>query len=111
MYHGLVDAADLALPATAGGRLLVIDFSGTTHVERMLALFDPESGVFMGADHHIAAVRWNRTFERTAEWVKKTPEARIILGVHDRPMSRADFLAAVKSRRADRRRGSDWNTD
>ena len=23
MYHGLVDAADLALPATAGGRLLV----------------------------------------------------------------------------------------
>lgn len=95
----------------AGGRLLVIDFSGTTHVERMLALFDPESGVFMGADHHIAAVRWNRTFERTAEWVEKTPEARIILGVHDRPMSRADFLAAVKSRRADRRRGSDWNTD
>ena len=90
----------------AGGRLRVVGFSGTTHVERMLALHDLQSGVFMGADHYIEAVRWNPTFERTAKWIKENPEVETLLGVHNRPMSRADFLAVAKSRRAEGRRGA-----
>lgn len=104
-------AKGLEIVDRAGGRLRVIDFSGTTHVEHMLALYDPQSGVFMGADHYIEAVRWNKTFERTAKWVEETPEVETLLGVHIRPMSRADFLAAVKSRRDEGRRGAVWKLE
>ncbi len=88
----------------AGGRIRVIDFARTTHVDHMLALFEPKSGVFMGADHHINAVRWNASFERTAKWVRSTPEVATVLGVHDRPMTRDEFLAAAKRRRNEARR-------
>ncbi len=89
----------------AGSHLRVIDFAGNTHVDHMLALFDPETGVFMGADHYIEAVLWNPTFERTADWVRRNREASMILGVHTRPIPRDDFLVTAQRRRSEPRRG------
>jgi hypothetical protein len=85
-----------------GGILHIVDFPRSTHVEHMLALHDSVSGVFMGADHHIEAVRWNPMFERTASWIRSHKDVATILGVHDRPMTREAFLAAVKARRGER---------
>lgn len=82
----------------AGGRLRVVDFPRSSHVEHMLALYDPESGVFMGADHYIDAVLWNPTFEWTASWIRSNEGAAILLGVHSKPMSREAFLAIAKNR-------------
>jgi glyoxylase-like metal-dependent hydrolase (beta-lactamase superfamily II) len=76
-----------------GGKLEIIDFAANSHVEHMLALYDPESGIFMGADHHIGAVSWNPTFGRTADWVRKNRKVQKLTGVHDRPMERGAFLA------------------
>lgn len=89
----------------AGSHLRVIDFAGTSHVDHMLALFDPETGVLMGADHYIEAVLWNPTFERTANWVQRNRGVAIILGVHTQPASRDDFLASAQRRRGEPRRG------
>lgn len=92
-----------------GSRLRVIDFAGEGHVEHMLALHDPQSRVVMGADHHIAAVAWNRTFDRFARWVRSADDVDTILGVHNRPMSRADLLAEARRRAPEMRRGQvDW---
>ncbi len=71
----------------------------------MLALYDPETQVFMGADHYIHAVLWNPTFERTAQWVRRNREVTTLLGTHVRPMSRDEYLAAAQSRRGEARRG------
>lgn len=89
----------------AGSRLRVIDFAGTTHVDHMLALHDFETGVFMGADHYIEAALWNPTFERTARWVKDNRAVKTLLGVHVGPMTREEFLAAAKNRRAEPKSG------
>ncbi len=88
----------------AGGRLRIVDFSATSHVDHMLALFDPEAGVFMGADHYIEAVIWNPTFERTAQWVRANSGVSVLLGTHVRPMTRDRFLAAARARRDEPRR-------
>lgn len=88
----------------AGGRLRIIDFPNNSHVEHMLALYDPEAGVFMGADHYIQAVIWNPTFERTARWVRDTPGVATILGTHVRPMSREAYLDDARERRNEPRR-------
>ena len=82
----------------AGNGLEIVEFADNSHVESMLALFDRQSGVFMGADHHINAVAWNPTFERTADWVRRESEATLILGVHDRLMSREAFLNRARLR-------------
>jgi len=89
----------------AGGRLRVIDFDRSAHVDHMLALYDPTSGVFMGADHYIEAVVWNPTFERTADWIRANDGAAILLGVHVKPMTRAEFLAAAHKRRNEPKSG------
>lgn len=89
----------------AGSRLRIVDFAGTSHVDHMLALFDPATGVFMGADHYIQAVLWNPSFERTARWVRNNGDVGTLLGVHVRPMSRADYLGAAQSRRGEPRSG------
>jgi glyoxylase-like metal-dependent hydrolase (beta-lactamase superfamily II) len=83
----------------AGSRLRVIDFAGASHVDHMLALHDPETGVFMGADHYIEAVLWNPTFERVAAWVRNNRDVATLLGVHVRPTSRAEYLAIARGRR------------
>lgn len=88
-----VPAAGRRITDSGGHHLDIIDFAGNSHVEHMLALFEPESGTFMGADHHIGAVAWNPTFARTADWMRRTRGAQTILGVHDGPMTRADLLA------------------
>jgi glyoxylase-like metal-dependent hydrolase (beta-lactamase superfamily II) len=85
-----------------GGVLTVVDFPQNSHVERMLALYDSADGVFMGADHHIDAVRWNKTFERTVGWVRSHKDVGIVLGVHNRPATREAFLAAARARRRER---------
>jgi hypothetical protein len=87
----------------AGSHLRVIDFAGVSHVDHMLALYDPQTGIFMGADHYIEAVLWNPTFERTARWIRDNREVTTLLGVHVRPMTRADFLAAAQRRRGEPR--------
>ncbi|MEQ1818458.1 MAG: MBL fold metallo-hydrolase [Terricaulis sp.] len=93
----------------AGSRLRVFDFPRNSHVEHMLGLYDPDTGVFMGADHHIRAVAWNPTFETFARWVRRTEGVQTILGVHNRPMSRTDFLAEAQRRRPETRlRPVDW---
>ncbi|MGD9967474.1 MAG: MBL fold metallo-hydrolase [Hyphomonadaceae bacterium] len=93
----------------AGSRLRVVDFPRNSHVEHMLGLYDPDTGVFMGADHYIKAVAWNPTFESFARWVRRTDGVQTILGVHNRPISRADFLAEAQRRRPEaRRRRVDW---
>jgi glyoxylase-like metal-dependent hydrolase (beta-lactamase superfamily II) len=84
-----------------GGILHIVDFPRSTHVEHMLALHDPGAGVFMGADHHIEAVRWNPTFERTASWIRSHKDVATLLGVHDRPMTREALLEAAKARRGE----------
>ena len=89
----------------AGSRLRIIDFAGGAHVDHMLALYDPETGIFMGADHYIEAVLWNPTFERTAAWVRNNRDVAMLLSVHVRPMSREDYLAIARSRRDEPRRG------
>lgn len=89
----------------AGSRLRVIDFSGSTHVDHMLAILDPETGVFMGADHYIDAALWNPTFGRTARWVKDNREVKTLLGVHVGPMTREEFLAVAERRRAEPKTG------
>ena len=89
----------------AGSRLRVVDFAETTHVDHMLALYDPETHIFMGADHYIQAVLWNPTFERTARWIRRNREVTTLLGVHVRPMSRDEYLAAAQTRRGEARRG------
>ena len=76
-----------------GGKLNVVDFPGNSHVEGMLALHDPESGILMGADHHISAVAWNPTFQRTAQWTRQNSSVKLVLGTHDAPMSREALLA------------------
>ena len=82
----------------AGGRLRIIDFPRNSHVEHMLALYDSDSGVFMGADHYIEAVIWNPTFETTARWVRENANANIILGTHVRPLTRDAYLADARAR-------------
>ncbi len=89
----------------AGSHLRVVDFAGTTHVDHMLALYDPDTHVFMGADHYIQAVLWNPTFERTARWIRNNRDVTMLTGVHVRPMARDAYLAAVQSRRGEERRG------
>lgn len=86
-----------------GSRLRVVDFAGASHVDHMLALYDPQTGVFMGADHYIEAVLWNPTFERTARWVRDNRDVNTLLGVHVRPMTRAAFLTAAQNRRGEPR--------
>ncbi len=93
----------------AGSRLRVVDFPRNSHVEHMLGLYDPDTGVFMGADHYIKAVAWNPTFETFARWVRRTDGVQTILGVHNRPVSRADFMAEAQRRRPEvGRRRFDW---
>ena len=82
----------------AGNALEIVEFADNSHVESMLALFDRESGVFMGADHHISAVAWNPTFQRTADWIRRESDATLILGVHDSPLTREAFLKRAKLR-------------
>jgi glyoxylase-like metal-dependent hydrolase (beta-lactamase superfamily II) len=95
----------------AGSRLRVVDFPRNSHVEHMLGLYDPDTGVFMGADHHIRAVAWNPTFEAFTRWVRRTDGVQTILGVHNRPMSRADFLVEAQRRRPEmRQRRVEWET-
>jgi glyoxylase-like metal-dependent hydrolase (beta-lactamase superfamily II) len=89
----------------AGSHLRVIDFAGTTHVDHMLALYDPDTHVFMGADHYIQAVLWNPTFERTAQWIRRNRDVTTLTGVHVRPLLRDEFLALAQSRRGEARRG------
>jgi glyoxylase-like metal-dependent hydrolase (beta-lactamase superfamily II) len=89
----------------AGSRLRILDLANNTHVEHMLGLFDPDTGVFMGADHYIEAVLWNPTFERTARWVRENPQVTTILGTHVRPVTRAEFLRIAAERRDEPRRG------
>lgn len=88
----------------AGGRLRIVDFPSNSHVEHMLALYEPEAGVFMGADHYIEAVIWNPTFERTARWVRDNPGVATLLGTHVRPTSRAAYLEEAHARRDEPRR-------
>lgn len=87
-----------------GGKLRVVDFAGTSHVDHMLALHDPASKALMTADHYIEAVRWNATFERTATWVRGAADVDVVLSVHNQPISRTDYLAAAKTRRLEMRR-------
>jgi glyoxylase-like metal-dependent hydrolase (beta-lactamase superfamily II) len=89
----------------SGGRLEVVDFPDNTHVDHMLALFDPATGVFMGADHYIEAVLWNPTFERTARWVRDNPDVAMLLGTHVRPVGREEFLRIARLRRDEPRTG------
>lgn len=89
----------------AGSRLRVIDFDSSRHVDHMLALYDETSGVFMGADHYIEAVLWNPAFERTADWIRANEGAKILLGVHVKPMTREEFLAAAQERRNEPKSG------
>lgn len=89
----------------AGGRLRVVDFPANSHVESMLAVFDPEAGVLMTADHFIEAVLWNPTFERTARWVRDNRGVTTVLGTHVRPLSRDAYLATARARRDEARRG------
>ena len=100
-----VPASGYDIVDRAGSRLRVIDFVGTTHVDHMLALYDPEAHVFMGADHYIEAVLWNPTFERVADWIRNNRGAATLLGVHVRPMSREAYLSIAQSRRGEPRRG------
>lgn len=81
-----------------GAKLEIVDFAGNGHVENMLALFDRESGVFMGADHHIGAVAWNPTFQHTADWIRHQTKVSIVLGTHDAPIARDAFLARARTR-------------
>jgi glyoxylase-like metal-dependent hydrolase (beta-lactamase superfamily II) len=95
-----VPSGGRTLTDAKGGRLDIVEFAGNSHVESMLALYDPESGTFMGADHHIRAITWNPTFQRTADWFRRQPKAQLLLGTHDAPMTRAEFLARAKARPA-----------
>jgi glyoxylase-like metal-dependent hydrolase (beta-lactamase superfamily II) len=88
----------------AGGRLRIVDFPANTHVEHMLALYDEEAGVFMGADHYIEAVIWNSTFERVARWVRDNAGVATVLGTHVRPLTRQAYLADARTRRDQPRR-------
>lgn len=92
-----VPASGRRIVDSGGHRLDIIDFAGVSHVEHMLALFDADSGVFMGADHHISAVAWNPTFARTADWIRRHTRAAIILEVHDGPMTRTALLTRAES--------------
>jgi glyoxylase-like metal-dependent hydrolase (beta-lactamase superfamily II) len=94
--HDIVDAG--------GSRLRVVDFAKVSHADHMLGLYDPEARIFMGADHYIPAVTWNETFERFAEWLRGEAKVDTILGVHHRPLSRADFLADAAKRKPEMRR-------
>lgn len=87
----------IQLTDAKGSKLEVLNFKNNSHVENMLALVDHESGVFMGADHHIRAVAWNPTFEAMAKWIEKRRNISTITGVHDRPMGRADILARART--------------
>jgi hypothetical protein len=91
----------LEISDRTGSKLRIVDFPNNGHVESMLALFDPDTGVFMGADHYIEAVFWNPTFERAANWVRRESSAATILGTHHRPLQRAVFLEAVKKRQSE----------
>jgi glyoxylase-like metal-dependent hydrolase (beta-lactamase superfamily II) len=79
-----------------GSKLEIVDLAGERHVDHMFALFDPQSRVLMTADHYIEAVSWNPTFARTANWVKNERRVDTLLGVHIRPLSRAELLARAK---------------
>lgn len=83
-----------------GRRLEIIDFAQNSHVENMLALYEPDSRIFMGADHHINAIAWNSTFQRTADWFGKQQKAVLLLGTHDAPISRDTFLARARANRS-----------
>jgi glyoxylase-like metal-dependent hydrolase (beta-lactamase superfamily II) len=91
-----VPDAGMVLTDSAGGKLEIVDFPGNSHVEHMLALVDRESGVFMGADHFITAVTWNRTFEAVARWVRRNPAIATLLGVHNEPLARPAYLAVAR---------------
>lgn len=105
MQFQAVPAGGYDIVDRIGSRLQVIDFAGTSHVDHMLALYDPETHVFMGADHYIEAVLWNPTFERVADWVRDNRGVATLLGTHVRPMSREAYLEVAQRRRGEPRRG------
>jgi glyoxylase-like metal-dependent hydrolase (beta-lactamase superfamily II) len=88
-----VPASGLVLKDAKGSRLEIVDFAGNSHAENMVALFDPEARVFMGADHFIDAVTWNPTFENVARWVRRNRGVDLMVGTHIRPVARKDYLA------------------
>lgn len=95
-----VPEAGMTITDAAGGKLEVVGFSRNSHVEQMLALYDPQSGVFMGADHYIQAVTWNPTFTAAARWIARHGGAKLILGTHNRPIARDAFLRLARQPQA-----------
>lgn len=87
----------------SGRRLRIINFSTTPHVEHVLTLYDPETRTLMNGDLFSRLVRWNRTFDVFAVWLRRneTP-VDTILGTHHEPISRADLLALQARSRSGR---------
>lgn len=81
----------------AGGhRLRVINFE-TPHVERLLALYEPETRTAIDGDLFSRLVRWNKTFDVFAKWLKRNdPPVDMILGTHHEPITRDALLAAAR---------------
>jgi glyoxylase-like metal-dependent hydrolase (beta-lactamase superfamily II) len=80
----------------AGHRLRVIDFK-TPHVERLLALYDPETRTVINGDLFSRLVLWNKTFDVFARWLRRNdPPVETILGTHHAPMSRDELLTAAR---------------
>lgn len=81
----------------AGGhRLKVLNFQ-TPHVERLLALYEPDSRIVINGDLYSHLVRWNKTFDVFARWLKRNdPPVDLVLGTHHDPITRDNLLTAAK---------------
>lgn len=85
--------------ADAGGhRVRVINFQ-TPHVERLLALYEPETRIVINGDMFSRLVRWNKTFDVFAKWLKRNePPVELILGTHHEPITREELLVVARGR-------------
>lgn len=79
-----------------GNRLRVIGFR-TPHVDLLLTLYDPETRTVIEGDLFSRLVRWNKTFDVFARWLRRNdPPVDLILGTHHEPISRDALLATAR---------------
>jgi glyoxylase-like metal-dependent hydrolase (beta-lactamase superfamily II) len=91
-----VGADGFDITDAGGHRLRVIGFQ-TPHVERLLALYEPETRTVIEGDLFSRLVRWNKTFDVFAKWLKRNdPRVDTILGTHHEPITREALLTAAK---------------
>ncbi len=87
----------LELADAGGHKLRVVDFK-TPHVERLLALYDPETRTVINGDLYSRLVLWNNTFDVFARWLSRNePQVDTILGTHHAPMTRGELLEAARA--------------